>query len=103
MHRILTAILLFPILLFGQDPNRKIEFPDIPGYQTLKCDFHIHSVFSDGSVWPDIRVQEALRDGLDAISLTERLEYPPHGEDLPHPDRNRSSTLPNKRPRHMSF
>ncbi|MCB0685272.1 MAG: PHP domain-containing protein [Saprospiraceae bacterium] len=56
----------------------------------MKCDFHIHSVFSDGSVWPDIRVQEAVKDGLDAISLTEHLEYQPHGADLPHPDRNRS-------------
>ena len=44
-----------------------IEFPDVPGYLTLKCDLHMHTVFSDGSVWPNIRVQEALRDGLDAI------------------------------------
>ena len=32
--------------------SRKIEFPDIKGYQTLVCDLHMHSVFSDGSVWP---------------------------------------------------
>ena len=70
--------------------GRVIKFPDIPGYKTLKCDLHIHTVFSDGSVWPDIRVQEALMDGLDAISLTEHLEYQPHKQDLPHPDRNRS-------------
>jgi len=70
--------------------TRAIQFPDIPGYITLKCDFHIHSVFSDGSVWPDIRVQEALRDSLDAISLTEHLEYQPHKEDIPHPNRNRA-------------
>ncbi|MEM9681604.1 MAG: Sb-PDE family phosphodiesterase [Bacteroidota bacterium] len=57
---------------------------------TLVCDFHQHTVFSDGSVWPDIRVQEALKDSIDAISLTEHLEYQPHGEDIPHPDRNRS-------------
>jgi len=29
----------------------KMEFPDIAGYRTLKCDFHIHAVFSDGAVW----------------------------------------------------
>ncbi len=73
--------------------GRAIRFPDIPGYRTLKCDFHIHSVFSDGSVWPDIRVQEALRDSLDAISLTEHLEYQPHSADIPHPDRNRAYQL----------
>jgi hypothetical protein len=33
---------------------------------------------------------EALREGLDAISLTEHLEYQPHASDIPHPDRNRS-------------
>lgn len=70
--------------------GRSIHFPDVPGYKTLRCDFHIHTVFSDGSVWPDIRVQEAMRDSLDAISLTEHIEYQPHLADIPHPDRNRS-------------
>jgi len=73
--------------------GRKIKFPDIAGYKTLKCDFHQHTVFSDGSVWPDIRVAEALMDGLDAISLTEHLEYQPHKADIPHPDRNRSYNI----------
>lgn len=84
-----------PILLFSQiahehKHDRAIQFPDVEGYQTLVCDFHMHTVFSDGSVWPNIRVQEALRDSVDAISLTEHLEYQPHSEDLPHPDRNRA-------------
>ena len=48
--------------------------PDINGYKTLQCDFHIHSVFSDGTVWPTVRIDEAFREGLDAISLTEHLE-----------------------------
>jgi len=73
--------------------NRKIEFPNIPGYRTLKCDFHMHTVFSDGNVWPSIRTQEAVKDGLDAISLTEHLEYQPHKDDIPHPDRNRAHNI----------
>jgi hypothetical protein len=73
--------------------QRRITFPDVEGYLTLKCDFHQHTVFSDGSVWPDIRVEEAQKDGLDAISLTEHLEYQPHREDVPHEDRNRSYEL----------
>jgi len=77
----------------GPAGTREIEFPNIPGYVTLKCDFHLHTVFSDGSVWPDIRVQEAVRDGLDAISLTEHLEYQPHSDDIPHLDRNRPYQL----------
>ena len=70
--------------------RRIIDFPDVPGYHTLTCDLHTHTVFSDGSVWPDIRVQEALRDGLDCLAITDHIEYQPHIEDIPHPDRNRS-------------
>ena len=73
--------------------QRKIEFPDITGYHTLISDLHQHTVFSDGSVWPDIRVKEAIFDGVDVISLTEHLEYQPHNKDIPHPDRNRSYQL----------
>ena len=73
--------------------TRAIEFPDIPGYVTLKCDLHMHTVLSDGNVWPSIRVQEALRDGLDVISITDHIEYQPHQKDIPHPDRNRSYEL----------
>ncbi|MHC4330495.1 MAG: hypothetical protein ACYSWW_20505 [Planctomycetota bacterium] len=39
----------------------KINFPDILGYKTLKCDFHMHTVFSDGQVWPTTRVDEHNR------------------------------------------
>lgn len=51
-------------------------FPDLPGYVTLKCDFHIHTVGSDGSVKGNVRVQEAWRDGLDVIAITDHLEHP---------------------------
>lgn len=56
----------------------------------ISTDLHIHTVFSDGEVWPSIRVKEARREGLDLIAMTEHLEYQPHSEDIPHPDRNRS-------------
>lgn len=73
--------------------NHALTYPNIEGYVSLKADLHIHTVFSDGNVWPTIRVQEALRENLDAISLTEHLEYQPHLDDIPHPDRNRSYDL----------
>lgn len=60
-----------------------IRIPDLPGYKTLKCDFHIHTVFSDGSVWPTVRVEEAWREGLDAIAITDHIEYQPHKKDIP--------------------
>jgi predicted metal-dependent phosphoesterase TrpH len=93
-RNIIFILFILSVAGFSQDHShglgRKLKFPDILGYKTMKCDFHQHTVFSDGSVWPDIRVQEALMDGLDAISLTEHLEYQPHKDDIPHPDRNRS-------------
>lgn len=55
---------------------------NVPGFITLKCDFHLHTVFSDGHVWPSFRVREAERDGLDAISLTEHFDFEGYPEDL---------------------
>ncbi len=63
--------------------RHEIAFPDIPGYKTLKCDFHMHTVFSDGTVWPTVRVDEAYRTGLDAIAISDHIEYQPHKDDVP--------------------
>lgn len=97
MHRILPVLLLLVMVLpveaqHGHEHvgGRTIQFPDTAEFLSLTCDFHIHTVFSDGEVWPSIRVQEAQRDGLDCIAITEHLEYQPHRADLPHPDRNRA-------------
>jgi len=60
-----------------QHYRQEILIPGIPGYITLKCDFHIHTVFSDGSVWPPVRVSEAWENGLDAISITDHIEGHP--------------------------
>ena len=75
--------------ILAQDPFFKSE----AGTYWLSTDLHIHTVFSDGAVWPSIRVEEARREGLDLIAMTEHLEYQPHAEDLPHPDRNRSFNI----------
>ena len=101
MIRIKTLLLLVIIsinysAIYGQKTEkytRKIFFPNIDGYKTLLTDFHQHTVFSDGSVWPTIRVEEAIKDGLDAISLTEHLEYQPYSKDIPNPDRNRAYNI----------
>lgn len=69
--------------------SREVKFPNLPEYYTLSADFHIHTVFSDGRVWPEIRVDEAIRDNLDAISITDHLEHLPYRDDIPLPDFNR--------------
>ena len=71
--------------------DRSIHFPDAPdGSRLLTADLHTHSVFSDGQVWPSVRVEEADRDGIDALAFTEHLEHQPKAADIPHPDRNRA-------------
>ncbi len=59
-----------------------LPVPDLPGYKTLKGDFHIHTVFSDGQVWPTVRVIEAWRDGLDVIGLTDHVDSHIHAGDV---------------------
>lgn len=83
-------LLLFPLALFisfswcfAQPLGRtELSIPNILGYITLKCDFHTHTVFSDGSVWPTVRVEEAWLGGLDAIAITDHIEYLPHKDDI---------------------
>ena len=95
---LICAAVLAPSIALGHGtaqtpagPNdRTIDFPDTKDYKTLVVDLHTHSVFSDGHVWPKIRVDEALRDGLDGLAITEHLEYQPHRADLLNPDRNRA-------------
>jgi hypothetical protein len=84
MKKQIFIILLFVSLTSFINGQRKIvHLPDIPGYVTLKCDFHMHTVFSDGDVWPTVRIDEALRDGLDAIAVTDHLEYTPKKDFVP--------------------
>ena len=75
-------------LVDSENDARFITFPDTKDHKTLVVDLHTHSVFSDGHVWPSLRVAEAERDGLDAVAITEHLEYQPHSPQLPNKDRN---------------
>ncbi|MFV2091392.1 MAG: hypothetical protein ACC642_12090, partial [Pseudomonadales bacterium] len=54
---------------YAPAPEREIQFPNTAERLTLAVDLHTHSVFSDGHVWPRIRVGEA--------------EYPCHQHVLP--------------------
>ena len=64
---LIIGFLLIPILAFSQirevqgmkylDENKRPVFrgnviiPNVGEYHVLKCDFHTHTVFSDGHVW----------------------------------------------------
>ena len=76
MKKILLTILAVAGALTASaqlTPNR-IIVPDIDGYKTLKGDFHIHTVFTDATVWPVTRVHEAIWEGLDVIAITEHID-----------------------------
>lgn len=78
----LLSVLFSAQAQYADSARKEINIPDIPGYKTLKCDFHTHTVFSDGNVWPTVRVEEAWLGGLDALALTDHFEYTPHKEDI---------------------
>ena len=104
----LAACLMAPLSVQGQSRGfgrrlpearrvtRAIEFPDTPDHRVLEADFHMHTVFSDGNVWPDIRVLEALYDDLDAIALTDHLDVHPRQEDVRYSNLNRSYEIARK-------
>jgi len=99
MKKSFLSIAVFLVLLlthvgFCQTNVRtEIGIPDIPGYVILACDFHMHTVFSDGKVWPTIRPEEAWMEGLDAIAITDHIEYLPHKDDIKTDNFNRSFEL----------
>jgi len=82
------------ILALAASAQTKLNsHPDIPGYLTLTGDFHVHTDFSDGVVWPSFRIDEAVREGIDIISLTDHVEYRPHKDYMKDPSHNTSYNL----------
>ena len=63
----LSAVLLCPVTLEAQN---RIVIPDTDEYQILTGDMHVHTIFSDGSVWPATRVEEAYSEGVEVICMT---------------------------------
>lgn len=82
IRKCIILLLLLACLMTAQT-RREIRVPDLPGYVTLIGDFHMHTLFSDGLVWPVTRVEEAYREGLDVISITDHVEYRPYSDDIP--------------------
>ena len=76
-----TIILLFFALGIAAFSQKKLlRLGEVSGYVTLACNFHAHTIFSDGEVWPTVRLDEADQNGLDVIAFTDHIEYLPHKE-----------------------
>lgn len=79
---VIVALLCLSLTLVAAE-RLDLRLPDLPEYQIIKCDFHTHTVFSDGDVWPTFRVEEAWATGLDALSITDHVEYQKYIKDIP--------------------
>ncbi|MEC8602402.1 MAG: Sb-PDE family phosphodiesterase [Bacteroidota bacterium] len=90
INRINFFLLLLVFAFKSHSQGLKTFFESPNDFYYISSDLHIHTVFSDGVVWPTLRVDEALRDSIDLISLTEHIEYQSHLSDIPHKNRNRS-------------
>lgn len=58
-----------------EQTRTEIIIPQVNGMNVYKADLHVHTIFSDGGVTPDMRVLEAWYDGLDVIAITDHMEY----------------------------
>ena len=54
--------------------QNKIVIPDTKDYLVLTGDMHIHTVFSDGTVWPTTRVDEAAAEGIEVLCMTDHID-----------------------------
>ncbi len=87
MKRILSvfALIIFSVVtgLSQVVQINELRLPhEVLGYKVLKCDLHMHTIFSDGIVWPTVRVNEAVSEGLDAIAITDHFEYRPRLKEM---------------------
>ena len=72
-------IFLFFTLTAASFPQKKIlRLGEVPGFVTLTGEFHQHTIFSDGEVWPTVRLDEAEKYGIDVVAFTDHIEYLPH-------------------------
>lgn len=73
-----TAACLLP----AQGVRKHRPMPKVGEFHVLKADLHMHTVFSDGQVWPTVRVTEAWREDLDVMSITDHDDYRPYEKDV---------------------
>lgn len=67
----------------SNDTRREIAIPNVNGYTVYKADLHTHTMFSDGRVTPEWRVDEAWMDGLDVVAITDHIENRPYVVRIP--------------------
>jgi len=72
---IVSSMLATLVPVAAAEPIALQSFPPTArGFQVLATDLHVHTIFSDAYVWPNLRVEEALDEGLAAIAITDHAE-----------------------------
>lgn len=54
--------------------QNKIVIPDTRDYLVLTGDMHMHTIFSDGSVWPTTRIKECVAEGVEVLCMTDHMD-----------------------------
>ena len=97
MKKALISLLLCSVCILGQAQQRQhdknnpsmlrypvistrteIIMPQVNGYNVIKADLHVHTIYSDGNLTSSARITEAWEDGLDAIAITDHIEGRPN-------------------------
>lgn len=107
----LTSLFILALCLstastsFGQAYRKTaLSFPNVPGYQVLLGDFHVHTIFSDGSLHPIHRVEEGYESGLDVMALTDHLEdRNRYRDDISHANKNREYEVAEKTAKELNM
>ena len=68
---VISAVILS---ISAAQAQNKIVIPDTDNHLVLTGDMHLHTVFSDGNVWPNTRVDEAYAEGVEVICITDHMD-----------------------------
>ena len=74
MKKIFLSIFVAASVLGTASAQNKIVIPDTKDYLVLTGDMHMHSIFSDGSVWPATRIRECVAEGVEVLCMTDHMD-----------------------------
>ena len=80
---LLATLVAFASMAPAQAADEAARFPRVGAYEVLKCDFHNHTKNSDGDLTSVERVDEAVKNGYDAIAITDHGSFKSYEEALP--------------------
>lgn len=72
--RVNPSMYTYPVI----STRTEVILPQVNGYNVIKTDLHVHTIYSDGNLTSAARITEAWQDGLDAIAITDHAEYRPN-------------------------